>query len=324
MLEILVCVAAALCAPHAIAQVDTAQARAVFEKAAKAYHEADYERAIKLFKRAYELDPHPALIYNVGQAYEKLGDVPAALRSFRRYLRLAPDAKDRATVEAGIKNLEKRLRARGVQQVTIMSRPIGATLLIDGKRVGDTPWTGEIHPGRHHAMLTLAGHPDTTRDFLLPPDHAIDLDVALLDKAAAQDPARERAQPTAAKTQTGNAVADKPPYAKSPLSRVHPLTWAALGAGVAALGGSAAFELARHSAESDARAAPDQLAYRADYRKMESRQTTARVLLGVGGALTVAGGVLLYMDLAPARKKGPEIGLACSAAWCGVSTRGKF
>jgi len=40
------------------------------------------------------------------QAWEKSGDVPNALRSYREYLRLLPGASDRATVEASIKNLE--------------------------------------------------------------------------------------------------------------------------------------------------------------------------------------------------------------------------
>ncbi len=324
VLEIAICVAAALAAPCAHAQVDTAQARAAFRQGAKAYNEADYRRAIALFQQAYQLDPHPALIYNVGQAYEKLGNVPAALRSFRKYLRLAPDARDRATVEAKIRNLEQRLRASGVQQVTVLSRPLGATLSVDGKPLGETPWTGELAPGRHRAVLRLVGHPDTTRDFLLPPDRAIDLDVALLDaQARAAGPAHAPAPPPDATPQRPRS---EPMHDRGPavLSRVHPWTWAALGAGVATLAGSAGFELARRSAESDARSAQDQLAYQKDYDTMKSRQTAARVLLGVGGALTVAGGVLLYLDLSPKKEHGAAVGFGCGARFCGVSTRGRF
>jgi tetratricopeptide (TPR) repeat protein len=316
------CVVLALCAAPAHAQIDTARARVVFQQAAKAYHTADYERAIKLFRRAYQLDPRPELIYNVGQAYEKLGNVPEALRWFRQYLRLAPDAKDGATVQAGIASLERRLGARGVQQVTILSRPLGATVIVDGKRVGEAPWTGELKPGRHRAVLKLDGHPDTTRDFLLPPQHAIDLDVALLD------PRSTDSKPTttaAARTRRGSTkVAPAHDRGSSGLSRVHPWTWAALGAGVAGLGAALGFELARHSAERDARSAPDQIAYQADYYSMKSRQTTARVLLGVGGALTVTGGVLLYLDLTPASSSSAEVGMGCATRWCGMSARGRF
>src|SRR5579863_9763424 len=97
------------------------QAKQRFASGAQAYREARYRDAIDLFLQANKLDPHAELIFNVGQAYEKLGDVPSALRSYREYLRLSPGATDRATVEASIRNLETRLRDKGVQQVSVFS-----------------------------------------------------------------------------------------------------------------------------------------------------------------------------------------------------------
>src|SRR5580693_4387830 len=107
------------------------QAKQRFAAGAQAYREARYKDAIDLFLQANKLDAHPELIFNVGQAYEKLADVPDALRCYREYLRLAPAASDRATVEASIRNLEARLRDKGVQQVSVFSSPIGATLVLD-------------------------------------------------------------------------------------------------------------------------------------------------------------------------------------------------
>src|SRR5436190_615806 len=83
---------------------DVADAQVKFKAGATAYREARYKEAIDLFLAANRLDPHPELIFNVGQAFEKLGDVPNALRSYREYLRKLPDAGDRATVEASIRN----------------------------------------------------------------------------------------------------------------------------------------------------------------------------------------------------------------------------
>ncbi len=157
-----------------------AQAKQRFARGAQAYREARYQDAIDLFREANRLDPHPDLVFNTGQAYEKLGDVGNALRSYREYLRLAPAASDRATVEASIKNLEARLRARGVQQVSIFSTPAGASLVLDERGVGQTPWTGEIAPGRHVAVLRASGYPDTAKAFVLVPEHAMDLDIALI------------------------------------------------------------------------------------------------------------------------------------------------
>ena len=154
----------------AAAQADSdvvARAKERFAAGAQAYREARYKDAIDLFLQANKIEPHPELVFNVGQAYEKLADVPNALRSYREYLRLSPGAHDRATVEASIRNLEARLREKGVQQVSVFSSPAGASVLLDQRRVGDTPWTGEIAPGRHVVMLRATGFPDTAKEFLL-------------------------------------------------------------------------------------------------------------------------------------------------------------
>src|SRR5262245_57390238 len=82
------------------------RAKQRFAAGAQAYREARYKDAIDLFLEANKLDPHPELIFNVGQAWEKSGDVSNALRNYREYLRLLPGATDRATVETSIRNLE--------------------------------------------------------------------------------------------------------------------------------------------------------------------------------------------------------------------------
>ncbi len=310
-----------LCCGSAPAHADdAATAKALFHAGADAYAAGKYRDAVDLFRRAYELDPRPELVYNIGQAYERLGDIPKALRSFRDYLRLTPDAKDRPAVEIGVQRLERQLAERGVQQVAIYSRPSTARILLDGKEIGQTPWTGEIPPGRHHVVLKAPRHPDTPRDFLLTGDRAIDIDVALL-----QPPATESRTATATAPRGAPDAAEAPARDREP-PRIHPWTWATLGVGTAALVGSLGFELSRRSAESDARDAPDQIAYGRDYDTMKSRQTTSRVLLGVGAVGAAAGGVLLYLDLTRPRRESTaaRVGLGCDAALCGVQAHARF
>jgi len=268
-----------------------AKARAHFESGSQAYREARYQDSIDAFVAAFQLDPDPALVFNTGQAWEKLGNVPNALRAYREYLRLAADAPDRAIVETIIRNLEARLREKGVQQVSVYTSPAGAELTIDGMPHGPTPWTGEIAAGRHQVVLRMAGHGETRKEFMLSPERAMDLDIDLSAVAATGGAAtRTSAEVTPA------VLVEAAPAPERP----HPIHWwtyGALGAGAALVAGSGGFELARRSAESAAQNEPTQIQYKELYDQAQFHQFAARVLLGSSAVAAVVGGVLLFFDL---------------------------
>ena len=69
--------------------------RSIFE-----YDTGKYAKALADIERAYELEPLPALLFNVGQWLRALGRHREAAISFRSYLRDSPRAKNRAEAEA--------------------------------------------------------------------------------------------------------------------------------------------------------------------------------------------------------------------------------
>jgi tetratricopeptide (TPR) repeat protein len=303
-------------------------ARQRYQRAAQAYSDGRFKDAIDLFLDAARLSPNPAFAYNIGLAYEQLGDAPNALRWFREYLRALPDAPDRAEIEPRIVAAEKHLRELGVQQVTVISSPEGATLTLDGRRVGVTPWTGEVSPGRHRASIELRGYADTETGFELPSDHAVDVSLVMLEDNGARTAAH---RPTAAPP-AGTA---RPPQEEQPwFERVKPLTWATLGVGTAGLAIAAGFEIARSSAEEDAKTGSTNLAGHDAYETAKSRETAARIAVGVGGSLLAVGGVLLYFDLSHSSKESKKaeresprlraLGLGCGGGLCGANFRGAF
>ena len=304
-------------------------ARALFAQGEEAYREARYEDAIRLFLRTYEIDPKPTLLFDAAQAYERLGDVPNALRWYREYLRQSPQADDRSTVEEKARNLAHRLSLMGLQQVTVLSTPPSAKVVLDGQPIGKTPWTGEITPGPHMVVLVLEGFPDTAKQFVLASDRAmsLDLDLRKAGQSVASSPSPE--QPVASSPSPGQPGAGQAPKVDAGGRRsVQPLTWVALGVGAAGLAGTLGFELARRSAEDDARNDPTQVGYAESYDTMHSRQTTARVLLAVSGAAAVTGGVLLYLDLrtppTDEATAGTRLGVGCGGTACAVSATGTF
>lgn len=68
---------------------------------------ADYEAAIKEFEQATKLAPDwPDAFYNLGLAQEGVEKFADAARSYRQYLRLAPDADDAEEIKSLINKLE--------------------------------------------------------------------------------------------------------------------------------------------------------------------------------------------------------------------------
>jgi len=258
-----------------------ASAKARYEEGVEAYRATRYAEAVRSFLEADALSPSAALSYNIARAYEKLADDAQTLRWYRNYLRLSPSAKNAAEVRGYVDALSAALAKRGIQQLTVLSTPPGATVAIDGTPLGVSPLTVELRPGTHTAQVSRRGFADVNGKFTLPAGAAIDLSVTL--QAAA--PMDAKAADTERDTHRRFGIA---PY----------LT---LGAAAVCLGSAGIFEALRRSAQNSARSEQVQLAYEQDIDDMNSRQTTARIFLGVGGVLAATGVTLLVLNtpLAP-------------------------
>lgn len=88
------------------------------EKAREAYYVGDnhyaagrYEEALEYFEKAYALSKRPQLLYNIANAYERMGDYQAAADYLRRYLR-SPEADDVSSVRERIRRLEMNAEAK--------------------------------------------------------------------------------------------------------------------------------------------------------------------------------------------------------------------
>jgi tetratricopeptide (TPR) repeat protein len=308
-----------------------AEGKARYERGADAYAKGRYTDAIDLFLQADALAPSAALSFNIARAYEKIGDGPNALRWYRDFRRRAPDAKNGPEVDKRVAELEAELAKKGVQQLTILTSPAGATVIVDDQPVGVTPFTGQFPPGRHRVAISLKGYADTAQDVEVTADHARDLSVPLVPdtrRPAAPVVEGEGAAPLAAQNAGSPASSTTPAQsdrAQGPRFGIWP--WIGLGAGAVALGGAGAFELARRSAEKDAEDDHTQVGYKENYDRMTSRQTTSRVLAAVGGALVVTGGVLLVLDLTsrPAKKdERASFGVGCLPGGCAINAWGQF
>jgi tetratricopeptide (TPR) repeat protein len=261
-----------------------AHARTLYERGAKAYAEARYAQAVDAFLEADRVFPTPQLRFNIAKAYDRIGQPSGALSYYRDYLRRAPDAADFQEVTARVRELEQQLAQRGVQQLTVLSDPENAVLLLDGKPVGLAPWTGETWPGKHRVRLELAGYTASEDVIELEPLHARDVSFKL-----APTPPETKAQAL--------ARAEKP----AEPAKVTRLTWVVLATSTAALGTALFVEMANEDPNGLSR--------------------TGAFFGGAGLAAAAVGGVLLYVDLSGAQRVSRVAALAPTGVQAAISGR---
>jgi hypothetical protein len=186
-----------------------------------------YSAAIIEFRRAYELSPHPAVLFNLGQMYVAVGDPIRAIEQFEHYLDAGgssiPEAR-RAEVLGEI-GRQKALTAA----LSIRTDPPGARISVDGVESGITPLPAPVRvaAGVHQVAATLPGYRATERSLNAPAGSALELELQL-EQLVEPMAARERRMLPA-------------PEARPPSSQPAEVAWrtagfVTAGIGVATLG----------------------------------------------------------------------------------------
>lgn len=57
------------------------------EEAIAKFQAKDYDGAIELFERAYELDPQPNYLFNIGRVHEEAGNLEAAVKYYAKFVK---------------------------------------------------------------------------------------------------------------------------------------------------------------------------------------------------------------------------------------------
>jgi len=87
------------------ASVEDADARTLFNLGQAAFDQGRYQAAIDYFQQAYDLSHRPQLLYNIGQAADRLRDDRRALAAFEGFLREVPDSPHHPSTRARVEVL---------------------------------------------------------------------------------------------------------------------------------------------------------------------------------------------------------------------------
>jgi tetratricopeptide (TPR) repeat protein len=94
-----------------VARADArSEARGHFKIGMSAIADGRYDQGIRELQRAYQILPHPNVLFNIARAYAESGDVPDALTFYQRYLESSPS--DAEAVKATIAR-RRRQACRG-------------------------------------------------------------------------------------------------------------------------------------------------------------------------------------------------------------------
>jgi tetratricopeptide (TPR) repeat protein len=266
-----------------------------FQRGVALYNETDYRAALVEFRRAYEVAPNPAVLYNIGQTHYQLQNYAQALTTFERYLAEAgADAPHADEVEKTVDLLRSR-----VGNVEITTNLPGCEINVDDELAGKTP-LGQpvlVSIGRRKIVAMCEGQPGETRVVEVAAGDLIKVNIVI-----AQQP-----QPMPAPAINVVRAPEPPRDTTATWRKVGWTATAVLGAatvttGVLALFASQDLEDERDTYPASASALTD----KAD--KLRALSLTTDIL---GAATLIAGGVTLALTLTrPRARKEVRVGLA--------------
>jgi tetratricopeptide (TPR) repeat protein len=252
-----------------------AAARKHFERGTTLYQEGHYAEAAAAFEAAYQTLANGVVLYNLGQCYEKLGDLQRAMGYYRDYLRMVPNAEDRPLVESLIARLEKRYEEERRPQVTVSSEPTGARVQVDGEARGVTPWSDKLEVGPHRLEVTREGYQPLRRDVELRPGEPLELQLFL--------------------TPLSKSAGEVASHLGQPRKRVW--TWVAAGAAGVATAGAVTLGLLARSDSRELLARPHE---RAEAQRLHDsalgRARASNILTGTAGVALLAGTALFFFE----------------------------
>lgn len=204
--------AVVLCAPGAALAEEGVSEREArrLDTAGKAHYRAgNYLDAAVAFEAAFEAHALPKYLFNLGKAFEKADELPAAISAYQQYLELVPESGDAEKVAALVSFVRAKLN-KTMGSLEIDSTPEDASFRVDPVDGGDavegtTPYAGWFEPGDYRLTMRLAGYHDGGRDVNLRVGDEQEILVVLAEKREGAD-GGEASQPKRAKVRRQTAA----------------------------------------------------------------------------------------------------------------------
>ena len=157
-------------APHAAAtpnELLQKEADRHFESGVALFREAKYAEALDEFERAYEISPHPLVLFNIAECHRALLHYAEAVASYRQFLVDGNGRISAARLATAQHELDALLTL--VARVTVTTAPANeeAVLILDGRELDRPVMPLILPPGEHRLIARAAGRRDAARTLKL-------------------------------------------------------------------------------------------------------------------------------------------------------------
>jgi hypothetical protein len=134
-----------------------------FKSGVGLFKQQKYAEALAEFERAYEIAPHPLVLYNIAGCHRQLSHYAEAVAYYRRFLTEGKDVVPADRLAGAQTELDAILALVARVSVTITPSLDGATLSVDGVPIEHPEMPLILPPGEHRLTAKVPGRPETER-----------------------------------------------------------------------------------------------------------------------------------------------------------------
>jgi hypothetical protein len=196
-----------------------------FKRGVALFNEAKYVEALAEFERAYEIAPHPLVLYNMAGCHRQLSHYSEAVSYYRRFLAEGKGVVAQGRLTAAQSELDATLLLIARVTVTVSPALDGTTLLLDGQPLDTSAMPLILPPGEHRVTARVTGRPDAERTVRVASGDEVAVEIKLAEPPLVREPPGETPGPTTERNSIGVEATVEPERA------VHRHRRFAIGAG---------------------------------------------------------------------------------------------
>jgi tetratricopeptide (TPR) repeat protein len=141
------------------ANPEQGEADAHFRSGVTLYKEGKYAEALAEFERAYEIAPHPLVLYNIAGCHRELSNYAESIKYSQRFLEEGKGVVPKSRLATAQTELDAVL-ARIARVTVSVEGAEGAELSLDGESLGTLPLDMPLvlAPGEHRLVASAEGY----------------------------------------------------------------------------------------------------------------------------------------------------------------------